>query len=121
MPNNNDFRPGDLFHIVRIERPSTTLDALGHSTGYETFVDNVPANVEDASGREAYQAGQRFADSVSHVVRMPYIAGVESKMRVVWADPILHADRFMEIQYVLQPDKKRIEHRLYCLESVTNA
>lgn len=119
MPSN-DFRPGDLFHVIRIETPSTTLDALGHPDGYTTFVDGVPANVEDASGREAYLA-QRFADSVSHVVRMPYVAGVQSKMRVVWADPILNADRYLEIQYILQPDKKRIEHRLYCLESVTNA
>jgi SPP1 family predicted phage head-tail adaptor len=106
--------------VIRIEKPSSSQDALGRSSGWETFVDNVPANVEDASGQEAYQA-QRFADSVTHVVRMPYIAGVASKMRAVWADPILNADRYMEIQYVLQPDKKRIEHRLYCLESVTNA
>jgi len=120
MPINNEFRPGDLYHVIRIEKPSTTQDDLGRSSGWETFVDNVPANVEDSSGREAYQAGQRFADSVTHVVRMPYIAGVEGKMRVVWADPIQLVDRYLEIQVALNPDKKRVEHRLYCLESVTN-
>jgi SPP1 family predicted phage head-tail adaptor len=101
---------GSMIHIVRVEKPNDTQDALGRPTGWTPFVQNVPARVEDISGRETYLAG-RFVDQVSHLVKMRYLPGVKGNMRVIWED------RILEIQAILQPDGKRIEHQLVCVES----
>jgi SPP1 family predicted phage head-tail adaptor len=109
MPSST-FSAGSLRHVIRIEKPSATLDAAGRPSGWETFADNVPAEVQDQSGRETYQVG-RFLGQVTHVVRMRYMQGVTGNMRVIWDA------RVLEVQYPLNPDGKRIEHRLVCVES----
>lgn len=111
---SSSFRAGELIHIVNIEEPNASQDALGRSDGWTTFVANVPCKVDDVGGRETYLAAQRFVDQVSHVVRMRYLPGLREMMRVNWEG------RLLVIQAVLQPDGKLVEHQLICLESETN-
>jgi SPP1 family predicted phage head-tail adaptor len=114
MPSNT-FESGKLKEYVTIEKPSTSQDSLGKPNGWVAFASNLPAEVQDQSGRETYLAAQRFVDQVSHVVKIRFLPGINGNMRVLWNG------RILQIQAVLQPDGKRIEHRLICLESASNA
>jgi SPP1 family predicted phage head-tail adaptor len=109
-------KAGELIHVIRIEKPSTSLDALGHPVGWVTYADDVRADVESVSGSESYELGRmligRMLDEVSHIVRIRFIEGIHSNMRVIWNG------RILEIRSLLQPDGLNIEQRLLCSEVV---
>lgn len=106
------FTAGQLRNLIRIEQPSTTRDSLGRPS-WETFADNVPARIEDVSGKETYIIG-RFVDQVSHTVVLRYMTGLSGNMRVIWLD---NGNRILEIDAPLNPDGKRQWHVLACTES----
>lgn len=105
---------GKLRHIIKIQQPDTAnRDALGRASAWADWATNVPARVDDLNGRE--QRGSAIDISqLTHRVSMRYRAGVKSKMRVVWT--VDGADRIFAIELVTNPDGKKREHALLCLE-----
>lgn len=101
---------GVLRDLITIQQPNSSQDSLGRPDGWTTFADNIPAEVQDVSGLETYLVG-RMIDQVTHVVKIRYLSGVVSNMRILWNS------RILEIATVLQPDGRRIEHMLVCTES----
>ena len=105
----NELKAGLLFHQVMIEKPKAQKDSLNRSTGWDTFASSVAAHVEDLSGRQTFTAG-RIMHEVTHVVRMRFLSGLSNDMRVIWNGKTL------DIEGILQPDGKLIEHQLLCSE-----
>lgn len=102
-----------LPHRVDILTPSATTDAGGRPSGYTPFLQNLPARVKDLAGKELADA-QKIVDQVTHVVVLRYQDGLKGKMRVIFDT------RTFEIQAPLNPDGRKVMHRLLCIE-VANA
>lgn len=108
-------RAGQLRHRGRIEQPVVTQNSHGESvTTWQTFASRRAMQVVQQASRELWYAQQVNAD-VTCLVRLRYIAGVTSAMRVVWDD----AGR-ERVLYVAAPplnrDGKHIETTLACTE-----
>jgi SPP1 family predicted phage head-tail adaptor len=73
-----------------------------------------PALIRALSGQEKDQA-QQIAQSVSHLVAIPYLPGVSESMLVVFDN------RSFQIQYIQDPDERQVELQMYCSELGQNA
>jgi len=102
---------GILRHRVRIEAPVEGTNEWGEpSQGWETVVDNLAAEVRDIRGREYWQSGQVPVGEVTTRVRVRYRPGIARQMRVI------HGDRVLSIEAVIDPDGRRTELHLMCRE-----
>jgi SPP1 family predicted phage head-tail adaptor len=72
------------------------------------------ASVRALTGRELDKA-QQIAQQVSHMVTIPYTAGVTESMLVSFNS------RLFRIQAIEDPDERKVELRLLCLETGQNA
>ena len=72
------------------------------------------AFVRALSAREIDKA-QQVAQEVTHLVKIPYLAGVKEAMLVV------HDGRTFRIEGVEDPDERKVELWLYALEVGQNA
>jgi len=103
---------GKLRHRVTIQTPTETQNAVGEVTrSWAAFTDGVVwAAVEPMNGREILMA-QQMTSTATTKVTIRYLAGVTSKMRV------LFGTRTFEIEYVLNPLERNAEQVLLCRET----
>lgn len=103
---------GKLRHRVNIEVRATTRGNLGGQVQTWTAVaTSVPARVEQLSGKELF-AAQQINPQLSHKVSMRYYSGLDPKHRLLWEG------RYLDILSIANPDARREEHLLLCLERV---
>jgi SPP1 family predicted phage head-tail adaptor len=70
------------------------------------------ASIEPLSGREYFAAAQIQAEQVTRFrIRYPWIQ-IWPGMRIKYRDPALDADRFFNIQAVIDPDEMHVELQL---------
>jgi SPP1 family predicted phage head-tail adaptor len=102
--------PGRLRERVTVQRATETRNALGETVqSWETFAERW-ASVNGLSSREVLLQGQQQTE-LSHRVRMRYVDGMTSTMRLVWRG------RVLEIASLLEHNN-RSEHELLCTERV---
>ena len=105
-------RAGQLRHRIDIQAPDGGLNSFREPTGaWSTQWRNVPACVEELSGRELV-AAQQIVALATHKVTIRYLAGVTAKHRV------LFEGRVLDIQAPINPDTKKIQMDLLCVERV---
>lgn len=101
---------GSLRERVTVQQASESRNALGETVlSWATFAERW-ASVEGVSSRESLAYGQQQI-SVSHRVRLRYLAGLTQSMRIVWRG------RTLEIVSLLE-HWNRSEHELLCQEAV---
>jgi SPP1 family predicted phage head-tail adaptor len=102
--------PGRLRERVTIQQASEIRNSLGESTQtWSTFAQRW-ASVDGLSGREVLLSGQQQTE-VTHRVRLRYVSGLSSRMRLSWRG------RILEIASLLE-HTNRTEHELLCTEDV---
>lgn len=100
--------PGDMWTRITIEQPTSTANAVGEPVlAWSTFA-TVWASVDSLSARET----ERFAETVgfmTHRVRIRYLSGLTSAMR------INYRNRILEIGQILEHDRLW-HHEIICTE-----
>jgi SPP1 family predicted phage head-tail adaptor len=72
------------------------------------------AKITALQGRELYKA-QEVVQEVTHMITIPFLAGLEENMTVSFDS------RIFVIQAIQDPDERRVELRLLCVERNQNA
>lgn len=102
--------PGRLRERVTIQQAAETRNGLGETVqSWATFAERW-ASVDGLSSREVLLQGQQQTE-ISHRVRMRYVDGMTSTMRILWRG------RVLEIASLLEHNN-RSEHELLCTERV---
>ena len=102
--------PGRLRERVTIQSATETRNAMGETTQtWGTFAERW-ASVQGISAREFLLSGQQQTE-ISHRVRLRYVDGLTSTMRILWRG------RVLEIASALEHNN-RSEHELLCTERV---
>jgi SPP1 family predicted phage head-tail adaptor len=104
---------GSMCEVVTFNIESA-LDASGNAQAPTTFGTSY-ANIRALTGRELDKA-QQIAQQVSHLVTIPYLAGVKESMTMTTDD-----GRLFRIQAIEDPDERKVELRILALESGQNA
>lgn len=98
-------RSGSLRHRIDIQQKNETQDDFGSPV--ETWTDlysSVPANVRPVSSADKF-AAQQINPQISHEVKIRYIAGLTTEMRIMFgsrvfeiaAPPINWQERYREL------------------------
>jgi SPP1 family predicted phage head-tail adaptor len=103
-------RPGELNERITIQQATESRNALGEMVPTWGSFAVRWAKVEGVSARE-YLAGGQMDISITHKVRMRFLAGLNQKMR------ILYRGRTLEIISLLEHDNRTV-HELICQEAV---
>lgn len=100
---------GKLRNYVDIESfTQTSTGVRGSAVGTWTATyENVPASIEDLSGRELELARQTIATATTKIV-IRYHSGVTTKQR------INHNDKIYNIEFVANPENRNRELILTC-------
>lgn len=102
--------PGRLRERITIQNASETRNAMGETTqAWGTFAERW-ASVQGISSREFLLSGQQQTE-ITHRVRLRYVDGLTSTMRVLWRG------RVLEIASLLEHNN-RSEHEMLCTERV---
>lgn len=107
-------RAGKLRHIVTIQAlpdDPVTNDAGQLVSDWTDFATNVWAAVEPLIGRELFTA-QQVNSEVTSQIRMRYIAGMDTRKRVVFEG--VHYN----VLSVIDPELRHIELQLLCSSGV---
>lgn len=107
-------RAGILRHRVSIEELGTLIDDWGQPIeAWTAILTNVPSEVRDIRGREFWSGGQTPAGEVTTRVRIRWRDDIAllRQMRVV------HQDRVLAVEAILDPDGRRTELHLMCQEA----
>lgn len=102
--------PGQLRERVTIQRATETRSAIGEATLTWTDFTERWASVLSISAREFLLSGQQHTE-VTHRVKLRWVTGLNSKMRLKWRG------RTLEIMSMLEQNN-RSEHELLCVERV---
>jgi SPP1 family predicted phage head-tail adaptor len=101
---------GRMRERIRIEQATENRNAIGEVVqSWEKFADRW-ASVDGLSSREFLLQGQQQTE-ISHRVRLRYLEGMHSGMRIVWRN------RLLEINSLLE-HRNRSEHEALCVERV---
>ena len=101
---------GTLRERVTVQQATENRNRLGEAISeWSTFAE-VWASVNGVTAREYLLAGQQQIE-LSHRVKMRYLSGLTSKMRLVWRG------RTLEIISILEHENRSI-HELICQETV---
>jgi SPP1 family predicted phage head-tail adaptor len=100
---------GKLRERVTVQIASGATNSLGEQVLTWSGSTAVWASVEGVSAREALQFGQA-QNTVTHKVRLRYLAGLTQQMRFSWRS------RTLEIISLLEHNN-RSEHEAICLET----
>jgi SPP1 family predicted phage head-tail adaptor len=101
---------GSLDERIIVQQPTETRNRLGESVFAWTTFATVWAKVDGVTAREALLAGQQQL-SITHRVRLRYLTGLTTKMRLSWRG------RTLEIVSLLEQEGRTI-HELICQEAV---
>ena len=105
---------GILQELVIVETPTETRNSLGETTLAWSEFGRRRAMVE-AVGYSEHEMRKQVSGSVSHTVRMRFMAGITGKMRLRWAS---RSNRILYISSVVERGRRE-EHELACEEKVT--
>ena len=106
-------RAGQLRHLVTVQSRSATPDTYGEpAQTWSNLHANQPASIEPLSGRELINA-QAVQSDVTHRLRMRYVAGVETKHRVIFGT------RVFDIRAVRNIDERNIELGMLCTKGAS--
>lgn len=100
---------GRYRHAMTVQRPTETVGETGAAARTWATWKRIMGRVEDLAGREAL-AGERAAALGTVCVRLRYLPGLTSAMRLVYGD------RTLEIAEVADRDGRRREMLLSCNE-----
>jgi SPP1 family predicted phage head-tail adaptor len=104
------FDAGTLRERVTVQQATENRNRLGEAISeWSTFAE-VWASVNGVTAREYLLAGQQQIE-LSHRVKMRYLSGLTSKMRLSWRG------RTLEIISILEHENRSI-HELICQETV---
>ena len=106
-------RAGTLRTRVEVQRIAEERDKQGGIVSSWTTIGQRWASVVPLSGRE-YWSAQQVQSDVTHGVTMRYLEGLTSKHRL----RLLHSQRVLNIQSVLDVDERHREMQLMCVEVV---
>lgn len=107
---NVSLQAGQLRHLVTIQTPPTSAGTRGQSSGsWSTVEANVPAKIENLTGREAERARQ-IAPTATHQVTLRYRSGVTTQQR------LLFGSRELNIEHVNNLDERNRVLVLLCKE-----
>jgi SPP1 family predicted phage head-tail adaptor len=101
---------GTLRERVTVQQATENRNRLGETLLEWSAFAEVWANVQGVTARELLSAGQQQVE-ISHRVRMRYLSGLTSKMRLSWRG------RTLEIISILEHDNRSV-HELICQETV---
>ena len=104
---------GQLRKRLTIQKRSTVQDSYGQPSTSWSDVVTVWGAVEPLSGREL-MAAEAVQSEITHQVIIRYIAGITSKMRV------LYGTRIFDIQNVLDENERHRMLTLLCLEGLSD-
>jgi SPP1 family predicted phage head-tail adaptor len=104
---------GLLDKRITIQAPTVSRNALGEPTVAWNAFATVWAGVEPVQGRE-FWAQQQVQSDVTVRIRMRYLPGVTTAMRVAYGS------RVLDIRSVIDPRERHTELQLMCSEGVTN-
>ena len=103
-------RPGEMRERVTVQVPTRSANSMGETTLAWGDSTTVWASVNGVSAREALEYGQQSV-TVTHRVRMRYIATLTQQDRLVWRGRILDIVSLLEYA-------NRSEHVALCEEQV---
>ena len=106
-------RAGKLRTRVEVQRIDEERDKQGGIVSSWTTIAHRWASVVPLSGRE-YWSAQQVQSDVTHKVQLRYLEGLTSKDRL----RLLHSQRVLNIQSVLDVDERHREMQLMCVEVV---
>ena len=101
---------GKIRHRVQLQSAVYSRNDYGEPIPVWTTYGTRWAEVKDLSGRELYQAQQINAE-VTIGVKLRYMTGIEPAHR------LLFGSRILEIGAILNPDNRKIELNILCVES----
>lgn len=102
-------KAGQLRHLVTIERPIESLSDYGETVvNWDEFA-TVNASVSPLTANETFRA-QQVQFGVTHKVAMRYLPGLDSTMRIVFGNRVLH------IVSIINADGRNIQLELLCRE-----
>ena len=107
---------GEMRHRVSIQRPVVTVNALGQEdTAWMTLASRYAARVRQTGSRELWRA-QQVQPDISFEITMYWLAGVESKFRVIWHDG--ETNRTLQIEMPpINPDGRKRWMTMFCKEA----
>lgn len=103
---------GKLRHKLVIQSRTEAPDSIGHMVSTWSEFATVYGSVEPLIGRE-YLAAQQVQSEVSHKLRIRWLNGATTKMRV------LFGSRVFDINSVLNVEERGREMLLMCKEAVS--
>lgn len=110
---------GQLRHRIRIEQRSESRDASGGiNYTWTPFADRVPASIEPARVIAAFGGDQR-QENYDVLIRVRWMSGLRTSMRVVWSDAedgSPTAEKIYEVTGVRVGAEVRHEVFLHCVE-----
>lgn len=108
---------GWLRHRVTVQEKDVARDEYGDEIVAWSDVVTAWAAVEPLRGRELVEMRQEYAE-VSTRIRLRFLRGVDTSMRVVWVDEVA-AEHVFNIEAVIHPLERKRETHLMCVELVT--
>jgi SPP1 family predicted phage head-tail adaptor len=102
-------RAGDLRHHFLIQEQLASQDSYGQAVSPWTNFAWAWGSIEPINGREFF-AVQQVRSEVDTKVRMRFLAGVQSTMRIVLGSKIF------DIQSVIDVEYRHVELQLMCKE-----
>ena len=97
---------------ITIQKLGDTVDDFGGVVeGAYQDLATVWASINPITGKEAFLSNTDFA-TVSHKIRIRYLAGVNASMRIVWND------RVFKIKYFINYQEANREVEFLCEEQI---
>lgn len=106
-------KSGELDQRIVIQNYITSRGASGEEIKAWSDWESVWAQVKTSSGTESFVNPQRIAEA-THKIKIRYLHGLVSEMRVVWRE------KQLEILFVDESQRRRGEMNLLCKEVVTS-
>lgn len=103
---------GKLRHRITIQQLTRTPDGSGGYTETWPTFSTVWASINPVHGKELFEA-QQIQSNVTHKIRIRYLSGVKSSMRVSFES------RIFQIQSVINWEEHDREMMLECSEVVS--
>jgi SPP1 family predicted phage head-tail adaptor len=108
--------PGSKIHQVNILLPLVKDDSGNYSMASPPYLaSGVWASIIAMRGQEALKQDQIVQKQIYQVI-ITYVPGLEEDMLMQLAD-----GRVFQIDYIEDPDNRKIEHRIMCSETNINA
>ncbi|MED4586668.1 phage head closure protein [Brevibacillus choshinensis] len=106
-------RIGSLRHRITIQKFDKIDDGGGGYVNDWVDVTTISASVSPLQGKERYEA-QQIQSTLSHKIKMRYLAGILPTMRV------LYGSRIFNIISVIDPSERHRELEFLCEEVIVS-